>query len=216
MFLKPLSIVIGTSLTLTSVASSSAYALPIVSSFTGGNTFTGYYNGSTGDVVGFRFTPTSTGLITHLGILNDPVDSVLNYSHQVGLWETSTQTLLGSVTVDATGTNINNFIYKKLSNSIAVTSGTSYTLGAVYIGEGGDYYVTFPSSINLYGIQNTNGVYPASQSLGFVFPTQINSTNLARLGPNALLTPIPEPITILGTLTALGFGTLFKKGQSKS
>ena len=178
----------------------SAYG-PAVTGFTGGSSFGSYYGDPPGDVVGFRFTSDLDQFVTDLGCL-DSIDGVLDVAHMVGLWRNSDQALLASVSVDATGDLIDGWYYEAIT-PVALVAGEQYTLGAEYYSGDTDGYFSSPSSISLDGISNTNGVFPAIGSLGFVYPTE-DSANLARLGPNMLTAPIPAP----SSLALLGFGGL--------
>ena len=181
----------------------SAYG-PAVTGFTGGSSFGAYYGDSVfpnGDVVGFRFTSDLDQFVTSLGVL-DSIDGVLDIAHMVGLWRNSDQALLASVSVDATGDLIDGWYYEAIT-PVALVAGEQYTLGAEYYSGDTDGYFSSPSTISLDGISNTNGVFPAIGSLGFVYPTE-DSANLARLGPNMLTAPIPAP----SSLALLGFGGL--------
>jgi hypothetical protein len=180
-----------------------------VQGFTGGSNFGIFYGSSTGDVVGFRFTADETGFITQLGVLNDQADGVLDSAHLVGIWD-SNQDLLGSVSVDSTGTLVNDFYYAPV-DPIAITAGNVYTLGALYTATDNDSYLSSPTSMPLMHISNTNGVFPSAGDLGFVYPAN-DSTNLARLGPNAFFTTqvIPEPSS-LALLGLVGLGLVLRR-----
>jgi len=177
----------------------SAFAGPIVTGFTGGSSFNIFYGASTGDVVGFRFTADAALTLTKLGILVDPFDGILHSSHEVGLWRTSDQTLLGSVVVNpATAQLIDGFLYEDLGAPIALSAGTGYTLGAMYTATDSDSYLSGPTTLSTDNISATNGVFPSAGDIGFVFPA-LDSANLARLGPNAIgnvNAAIPEPSSL--------------------
>ncbi|MHC4981316.1 MAG: hypothetical protein ACYTGT_20225, partial [Planctomycetota bacterium] len=164
-----------------------ATAQPVVTSFTGGSIFGIFYGGSTGDVVGFRFTSDIDQLVTDLGVLEDPSDGVLDADHMVGLWRNSDMALLASVTVTPTSPLIDGFRYEPIA-PVLIEAGQGYTLGAMYTATDNDSYVSSPSTVVLFNISATNGVFPSEGSLGFVYPTE-DSGNLARFGPNAIVAP---------------------------
>jgi hypothetical protein len=185
-----------------------ANADPVVSGFTGGggpfSSFYGTLTANGGDVVGFLFTADVDLTVTDLGVTNAGDNTTLNSAHMVGLWSATTQALLGSVSVDNTGTLINGWFYSSLASAINLTAGMNYVLGAMYAGDDGDSYWSGPSTMTTNFISATTAVFSAAGDLGFVYPTQTSGGNLGRLGPNMLATPtaVPEP----GTLALLGLG----------
>ena len=167
----------------------------LLTGFTGGSGPFSSFHGTnlpSGDVIGYRFTPTTDVLVTSLGILDDPSgDGTLDSAHSVGIWENSTQTLIASVSVDSSGTLLDGFYYAAIT-PVALSAGTAYTLGAMYSADDDDSYWSTPSSVTLDpAFTGNNGVFPSSGNLGFVYPSS-NSGNLARIGPNALFI-VPEP-----------------------
>lgn len=182
------------------VGASVASAQPVVTSFTGGSNFGSYYGSADGDVIGFRFTSDVAQTVTDLGVLVDLSDGVLDSSHMVGLWRDSDQALLASATVTPGSTLIDGFRYESIT-PVDLDAGGRYTLGALYTPTDGDSYISSPSSVALFQISDTNGVFPASADLGFAYPTE-DSSNLARFGPNAISVPIPAP----ASLALLGLG----------
>lgn len=204
---------IGFILLVSSFIASNAWAVPIVSGYTGGSQFGSYYGSAAGDVVGFAFTADIDLTVTDFGILNDPDDGVLDSAHMVGLWDAVTETLLGSLSVDSSGTLIDGFYYASLGSTIQLIAGMEYVLGAVYTLSDSDSYISTPTTIDLVNISMTNGVFPELDELGFAFPSE-NSSNLARLGPNMLANPTsvsaPGSILLLG-LGLLGFARVSRK-----
>ena len=191
-------------------STSAVHADAFIQGFEGGSSFNIFYGGSTGDVVGYRFTADETGVITHLGILNDQLDGVLDSAHEVGLWD-SNGDLIVSTSVDSSGDFIDGFYYSSIAPT-GIMAGESYTLGAVYPADDLDSYVSSPTTLDLMHISNTNGVFPTEGDLGFVFPAE-DSTNLARIGPNALFEAggiIPEPGTF-GLLTLACVGLMSRR-----
>lgn len=175
---------------------------PAVTGFTGGSPFAIFFGGSTGDVVGLRFTADVDMTVTDLGVANDMSDGVLDSAHMVGLWRNSDQALLASVSVDSTGTAVGDFFYESIAG-VNLTAGNTYTIGAMYTATDNDFYISSPASVSLDGISATNGVFPASGDQGFVFPTS-DSTNLGRFGANFIWRPVPAP----ASMALLGLGGL--------
>ncbi|MEQ8316774.1 MAG: PEP-CTERM sorting domain-containing protein [Phycisphaerales bacterium] len=167
-----------------------------VDGFTGGSSFPIFYGGSTGDVVGFRFTADVDMSVTDLGILSNDGDGALDSPHMVGIWRNSDQALLGSVMVMPSSTLIGDFRYEAVT-PFNLVAGERYTAGALYTADDNDSYFSSPATLDLNGISDTNGVFPSEGSLGFTFPTE-DSTNLARLGPNFLWVPAPSSLALLG------------------
>ena len=186
---------------------------PILAGFTPGTGPSGsFYGTAGGDVVGYQFTADMNMSLSHLGILIDPGDGVLDSSHDVGLWDAA-GTLLAQASVSASGLIVGDFVYAEIS-PVAVVMGDRYTLGALYAESDSDSYWSAPASVSLNGISNTTAVFPASQDLGFVLPTGVSSNNLGRIGPNALI-QIPEPSSLMMVLglSALGLGLWRRTGQ---
>ncbi|HSL16655.1 MAG TPA: DUF4082 domain-containing protein [Methylomirabilota bacterium] len=164
-----------------------------VTGFTGGTQYPLYHGGSTGDVVGFRFTVSAPLEVDQLGVWNADTaagGAGLTTSHQVGIWDAS-QALLASATVDpATGTVIGQWTYAAIA-PVTLMPGQTYTAGALYTGTDNDNYISGASSLttdpNVTWVQS---VYPAAGSLGFVYPVS-NSTSNGRFGPNFTFTVVP-------------------------
>ncbi|MHC4129312.1 MAG: hypothetical protein ACYS1E_02985 [Planctomycetota bacterium] len=160
---------------------------PVVTNFSGGSAFDSYYGtpAPCGDVVGFRFTSDVDQTVLELGCLNDDGDGVMDSAHQVGLWRNSDQALLAEVTVTPASPLVGQWRYEPVA-PVLIEAGVQYTLGAMYASGDGDSYYSGPSSMGLFQISDTNGVYPLAGDLCFVYPEN-DSTNLARLGPNAIV-----------------------------
>ena len=186
---------------VTSVASAQA-----ITGFTGGSQFDVFYGGSTGDVVGFRFSVNQDIIVTDLGVwndLNNPFStSGIDSSHQIGIWD-SGQTLLTSNAVDGSGTVVDDWTYMPTSNVTLVT-GQTYTIGALYWAGDNDTYVSSASNVTSHADVNwLNSVFPSGGDLGFAFPTEDSSSSSGgRFGPNFLFVPVPAP----STMALLGLG----------
>jgi hypothetical protein len=189
--MKHIALGVGVGAVALATASASGQAVTQVN---GGSLFAIFYGGSTGDVVGWRFTVSSPIKVTHLGVFND---GSLDSDHQVGIWD-DTMTLLTSNTVTPGGsTQIGQFNYEP-SPAANLVPGVTYTAGAMYTATDNDSYISSPSSITTAPeITVIQGVFPSAGSLGFVFPTN-NSTNLGRYGPNFLFVPGPGAAALFG------------------
>lgn len=161
-----------------------------VTGFTGGSVFGSYYGGAAGDVVGFRFDVNTPIILSDIGVWADA--DGLGADHRVGLWDSS-GTLLTSGSAGPADPLVSGWHYDDVAD-VTLVPGERYTLGALYFSTDGDSYTSSPTSISLAPEINptTNGVFPATGSDGFAFPT-MDSSNLARLGPNFLFRPVPAP-----------------------
>jgi hypothetical protein len=160
-----------------------------VTGFTGGSQYPLYYGGSTGDVVGFRFTVATSVQVSDLGVWNQDSSGGLSASHQVGIWDAS-QALIASATVTTSGTVNGAWTYASIT-PVVLNPGQTYTIGALYIGTDNDNYVSGASSMTTAtGVTFVQSVYPASGSLGFAYPAA-NSTSFGRFGPNFLFSVVP-------------------------
>jgi len=176
-----------------------------VTGFSGGSEFAIFYGGSTGDVVGWRFDVNTSIILTDIGVWNadNQITPGLTSNHRVGLWD-SGGNLLTAGSAGPGDPSVGDWNYGNVADVVLVP-GERYTIGAMYSATDDDGYVSSPASIALASEINatTNGVFPPAGDLGFVFPTE-DSTNLARLGPNFLFSPIPAPASAV----LLGLGGL--------
>jgi MYXO-CTERM domain-containing protein len=195
------------------VAGSASYADgPAITGFTGGGgPFASFYGGILPDVVGYRFTADADSFVTALGVTNASDPSILNGSHEVGLWRDSDQALLAMVVVGPGSTLIGDWHYEDIA-AVALTAGERYTVGAGYSSDDGDTYWSGPSSLSLDGISDTVGVFPSVADLGFVYPDSESPGNLGRLGPNMIISSVPAP----GALALLGLAGIATRRRRRS
>ena len=172
-----------------------------VTSASGGGTFTAFYGGSTGDVVGMRFTVNEPIIVTHLGVWNNSGANVAD--HQVGIWQNDTMSLLTSNVVTPGSPATGDWNYEP-TTSVVLMPGIEYTAGAMYASDDGDVYVSNPAITTATEVNILNGVFPSAGSLGFVYPENDSAGNSGRYGPNFLFRPIPAP----GAMALLGLGGL--------
>ncbi|GIK33269.1 MAG: PEP-CTERM sorting domain-containing protein [Armatimonadetes bacterium] len=121
----------------------------------------------------------------------------------VGIWRDSDQALMASALVDpGTATTLGDWMYQSIS-PVQLSSGASYTAGAMYTATDSDSYVSNPTTVVTDPwITLTASVYPSTGSLGFVYPSLTNAGARGRHGPNFIVAAVPEPTTLI----ALGLG----------
>ena len=105
---------------------------PAVESFTGGSLFASFYAGTTGDVIGYRFSVSENVMVSDLGVWID--DDDLQSSHMVGIWDQS-QSLLVSATVQPSDRAVGEWRYASVSPTL-LSPGQTYTAGAMLYGFG--------------------------------------------------------------------------------
>lgn len=157
-----------------------------ITGFSGGSEYDSYYGSLAGDVVGWRFSVTEPLTINSLGIWNGDQTGGLESAHMCGVWDGS-QTLLGSVSVDNTGTVVGAWTYAAVT-PFGVNAGETYTAGCLYVSGDDDWYISSASSMTTAAEINFLGaVYPLEGELGFVYPVNDSgSTSFGRFGPNFL------------------------------
>ncbi|MEM7453849.1 MAG: hypothetical protein AAF456_05775 [Planctomycetota bacterium] len=147
--------------------------------------------------VGWQFTTTERIQVEALGVMDAGGDG-LREAHQVGIWDATGTSLLASATVQSgtastpdTTVMQNSLLRYELISPVVLVSGQTYIIGASY--DNDDLIFTnfnsFSSSTSLTGISGLSG------GAGFSVPTTPSSSAL--LGPNFLLSPIPEPTSFL-------------------
>jgi Domain of unknown function (DUF4082)/PEP-CTERM motif len=214
MNLRRCALVVVYVLALTIFGSRSANAAPILL----GGTET-LNNGYQADFMqGFDFTPSSAQLLTALGFW-DFESNGLPSSYQVGVWQTSTQTLLGSATINSSDpldssvvVNGGSWRYETLAAPVALTAGVQYTIGW-QVGtsdlSANDGLLLLYSSIIANPDVSVADTIRFRNTSTFTFPSDSfsPSTFQFRGNANAQLVSVPEPasLTLLGlSLASLG------------
>jgi hypothetical protein len=154
---------------------------------------------------GFDFTPTADLTVTALGWYDHNGDG-LTHDHPVGIYNTTTQTLVApSVLVTNTSPldSAINFRFTAVPN-FTLTAGTTYTLVGYGEGPTFDPYVANPSG----GITFGTGVgflrHRTARASGLEFPTtagEIGLTQALFFGPNFQFV-VPEPAGICLAIVA--------------
>ena len=170
--------------------------------FVGGSEYDSYYGEPAGDVVGWRFTVAKQLVISDLGVWNADKTGGIESPHQVGIWDGS-QTLIASVTVDATGSVVGDWIYASITPVIVVPEET-YTIGALYVQGDDDWYISSASSLTTDAdVTWLNAVYPAAGNMGFVYPSNdSSSSSIGRFGTNFLFSETSLEQTTWGAIKA--------------
>jgi hypothetical protein len=173
----------------------------------------------TNNTFGYGFTTSRAIVLTSLGVLDIDSDGAvgtgLKQSHQVGIWEQDTQTLLGggTVTVQAgtSSTLVNGFRYQGLASKITLKANTSYRIGAVYdyaVGNN-DYFAECFSGVCDYaaagGIALGLPYLSAGATSGFAYPNDPENVFPGYFGPNFQYEEVPGPLPLFGAATAFGF-----------
>jgi len=168
----------------------------------------------TNNTYGYEFT-TSRGLtVKSLGIFDADFDGLAE-DHIIGIWELGNNTALGSVKVLSGSTSplVNGFRYVDLANKIFLNAGSTYRIGALYLGAGHSLTecISNCSSSTNYGITIRDSFYSTPQSPSLTYPNFQTSVSPGYFGPNFQIEEVPAPLPIAGALTAIGFGRRLRK-----
>jgi hypothetical protein len=161
---------------------------------------------------GYSFTPSSDLALSALGFWDSAANGLAS-TYQVGVWEASTQTLLGSAFIDNADPLDSSLVvaggswrYETLGSPIILTSGVLYTLafqvGTLYLGTADSLLLTYASLAGHADV--TLSLLNRYQSTSaFEYPASSNTKNTEfRAMVNAQVTAVPEPST--ASLLTLG------------
>lgn len=194
---------IGTILAMGAIAALPCTALaqaPAVTSFTGGSQFSSF--NSDGDTVGWFFTVNDPIVVTDLGFWDADQDG-LDGRHEVGIWDTATETLLASTFVqDGTASPlVGEWRYESIPN-LSLAPG-DYVIGAYYHPSGGpvDNYISGASGIQTGSeITFTASAVDDNPAGGgpydFTYPRTQGAAS-GRFGPNFQYIPAPGALGVL-------------------
>jgi len=193
---------LAAALALAASLSTAQAAQPAVE-FTGTNS--AFLDGNT-RMIGWQFSVPAALQVTALGWFDWNLDGLAR-SHEIGIWESSTQTLVASLTVPA-GTVAKldgHFRWIDLATPVTLLPGTGYRIAGLDIGAGGDPHV-WDNNIGLFNAQvngltvnaavqlGSPGTALGGTALSFSFPGgPIGDARAALLGPNLAVTAVPEP-----------------------
>ncbi len=160
-------------------------------------------NNGFGYSLGYEFMANSNITVTALGYF---VDTTLTESHDVGLYDMTTQTLLASTTIVNGDTMVANFAYSAIA-PVMLTAGDDYAI----VGTSGfnDKYAFDPTSFSTDPrISFVQSAYNPFNGNTLSFPDVFDPTVTGYFGPNFMIAPsgiVPEPSTLtLGGLAVLG------------
>ncbi len=175
------------------------------------------YLDSNNRMIGWEFTVDQTLEVGQLGWFDLNGDG-LAVAHQIGIWDTSDQSLVTSVTIGAgTGATFSDgFRYVILESPAFLLPGLTYRIAGFDQGTGGDAHVwdVFHSGFADYQVNGfavdaninlTTGDALGAVAGSFGYPSgPIGDARAVLMGPNLVFTAVPEPATtaLLMTLCA--------------
>lgn len=186
---------LGAMATLALVAQGRADSVALTLTPDSDNTF----NNGAGYAIGYEFQANANITVTQLGYF---VASTLTESHEVGLYDATTMTLLASTTVANGDMMAANFAYSAISE-VTLTAGNDY----VIVGTSGftDDYTFNPTAFSTdSAITFVQSAYAQGNTLQF--PSFPGDGAIGYFGPNFLFTggSVPEPSSlVLASLAAV-------------
>ncbi|HTV47193.1 MAG TPA: PEP-CTERM sorting domain-containing protein [Phycisphaerae bacterium] len=154
---------------------------------------------------GLFFTPTISVNVTQLGYYGPSASG-----NPVGLYNVSTDTLLGSATITTSDAQSGSFYYAPIT-PVTLTAGTEYAVVGFYSGASGNQDSTASSVSGGSGITYDGYQYDYSNTLDL----PQNSYETAYFGPNfkySISSPIPEPATA-SLMGLAGLGLLLRRSR---
>ena len=198
---------------LTLVLASSAQAgMLAVDGFNLGTAPTNFSNRT----LGWSFTANETLIVDSLGFWDNGSNGLVA-AHQVGIWDGTGSTLLGTVTVQqGTGSAVmgpviagGSFRFESLATPIVLDQGQNYIIGAYT--NNSDSFATLTSGLttssDITFLQSRRSPFQS----GFIAPLPNDPADgTAYFGPNFTFTAVPEPSTFallgIGGLALVGYG----------
>lgn len=174
----------------------------------------------TNNTFGYEFT-TSVGLaVQSLGVFDAGFNGLAE-NHQVGIWEQGNSTALASVLIPAGSSSalVNGFRYVDLPSTLALNAGTTYRIGALYLGAGDGFAecIAGCSSATGQGISLGASFYSTPPSTSLVYPNAQTSVNPGYFGPNfRVKVEVPGPLPIAGAVSAFGFSRRLRRRIRRS
>lgn len=153
---------------------------------------------------GFQFDLFSPVSVTSLGFFDEFGDTVLNNSHQIGLWNVANGALVAQATISPEASLRSGFFWQNLAAPLVIPQGT-YRLAARYGDIDLDLARALVPSQNV--TFNPSAIFVnayISAGTGFEMPSlAVGAVNQGFFGPNMDFTVVPEPETC-GWLAAIG------------
>lgn len=169
------------------------------------------------ETVGWKFNVVSPVLIGALGVFDSGLDGLLS-SHQVGIWNNGTNTLVTSTTVlsGTAGALLNQFRYASIT-PVLLGVGT-YTIGATWgVGFGSDDYVA--NTTNFHTIPNISYLISEYDQVPSI--TQLTMPTTAAgffsngmFGPNFTVVPEPSSMVLLAAGLLILAGATFRRQRT--
>jgi hypothetical protein len=184
-----------------------------LTSFSGGNEATS----GTDQLYGWVFTANNAITVDSLGVYDFNGASGLSISHDVGIYDESTQALLGSTTIPAGvgPTLLNGFEYESVT-PFSLTLGDSYVIVMTMPAFNSDYqYIQVASETTASQITYVNSAFDSGSTLAF--PTDDGAFAPGLFGPNftfesAAATPEPASFALFGSgFLALGLMAYYRR-----
>ncbi len=174
---------------------------------------------------GFDFVARTSLSLTALGFWDQGSDGLAR-AFQVGLWDTSSQTLLASAfidSLDALDTSVTvqggQWRYENLASAVTLTAGKTYTLGfqsgIAPISATDSLFINYTSLTSDPGVAVINGARFLNTS-SFGFPAGSGAAGpLFRANVNAKFSDVPEPATLalIGAAVVAGAATRRRKSS---
>lgn len=185
-------------------------------------TFTGtagsFLDGNT-RMIGWQFNLPQAVEVTSLGWFDLGGDG-LAQAHEVGIWNSATQTLVASVVVpQGSAATLDGFFrWSDLVAPVTLQAGVSYRIAGLDIGAGGDPHVWdapiggFSAHVTGLAVNGAVQLGSAGTAIGglassFSYPSgQIGDGRAALFGPNLAVAVVPEPSA--AALLLMGAGLL--------
>jgi hypothetical protein len=155
------------------------------------------YNSPSNSIRGWTFYVNAPVFVDSLGVWDQESDGFAQ-SHEIAIWQTSTQTLLAHDVLTTANSipegpvrNNGRFRFKPLDAPVVLLPG-QYTIGAFYgVGAAGDWYLVSPSAV----IMTSEFDWIAQRyelSDYFVMPTTLDDSSLRWFGPNFKYSEAPD------------------------
>lgn len=180
-------------------------------------------------MIGWQFTVPQAVNVTALGWFDLGQDGLAR-AHEVGIWDSATQSLVASVVVQqgSVATLEGFFRWADLAAPVALLPGVSYRIAGLDIGAGGDAHV-WDAAIGGYSAHVSGLVVDSAVQLGgagsaigglasgFSYPAgQIGDARAGLFGPNLAVAVVPEPSVAALLLAGSALLAWRRQGRARS